>query len=478
MLWLDIHRPALAVQDPAVLRRFAVGTEIGELAKGLLGRFVDVKAYAADGRPDIPAMLRNTKKYLAWGRTNICEAAFSKNGCYCAVDILHRAGDGYEIYEVKSGTEVKEVYLQDVAYQRYVLEQSGLRISDVYIVTVNGAYVRQGDLDIRSLFAAERVSERAAPYLAEVAENVARARAYAARVEEPDMPLQEGCNAPYPCVYWQYCSRGLPHPNVFDLYGMHFSQACGYMREGIVSYADVAAGGIPLGPVQRRQVEAELQGLSVCIDRIAVRRFLEELHEPLYFLYIASLQAAVPLYGGTRPYGHIPFGYSLCRLQGGVHQMLNGFLGDGNGDPRRALAEQLAEDIPAGARILVYDRPTESRLLRELAEAFPDLSARLLGICENMRGLTELFQSGAVYSRALEGQFWLRQVMEAFFSQGQNDLGGSAIADDDGAADAYLSLQSAEGEPRARLCKDLRADCEWHTAALVALHQKLYELSV
>lgn len=41
----------------------------------------------------------------------------------CAVDILHKTEGGYEIYEVKSSTELKDVYLWDVAYQRWVLEQ-------------------------------------------------------------------------------------------------------------------------------------------------------------------------------------------------------------------------------------------------------------------------------------------------------------------------------------------------------------------
>ena len=46
----------------------------------------------------------------------ICEASFSYQGCYCAVDILKRENDGWAIYEVKSSTvnekNMKAVYVQ------------------------------------------------------------------------------------------------------------------------------------------------------------------------------------------------------------------------------------------------------------------------------------------------------------------------------------------------------------------------------
>ena len=37
MLWLDTYRPELAIQDPALQRRFQEGNEVGDLAMGLLG---------------------------------------------------------------------------------------------------------------------------------------------------------------------------------------------------------------------------------------------------------------------------------------------------------------------------------------------------------------------------------------------------------------------------------------------------------
>ena len=98
MLWLDTYRPELAVQDPALQRRFQEGNEVGDLAMGLLGDFVETTAYTADGKLDIPAMLKNTKKYLIKGKENICEAAFTKN----VRDLLDVFRNGY-VYDRAMG---------------------------------------------------------------------------------------------------------------------------------------------------------------------------------------------------------------------------------------------------------------------------------------------------------------------------------------------------------------------------------------
>ena len=244
MLWLDTYRPELAVQAPALQRRFQEGNEVGDLAMGLLGDFVETTVYTAEGKLDIAVMLKNTQKYVAEGKENICEAAFTKNGCYCAVDILHKTEGGYEIYEVKSSTDIHDVYLWDVAYQRWVLEQSGLKIIGTYIVYINNTYVRQGAIDIHKLFAIQNVSDAILPYYKEVAQNTARAKEYIAQKDEPESKLGEQCFAPYECAYWQYCARELPSPNVLDLYRISAKKAFGYIEEGIVTFDDAIKSGM------------------------------------------------------------------------------------------------------------------------------------------------------------------------------------------------------------------------------------------
>lgn len=481
MLWLDTYRPELAVQDPSVLRRFEEGKQVGDLAKGLLGAYVEATAYTPEGRLNISAMLRNTKKFFAEGAENICEAAFTQNGCYCAVDILHKTSDGYEIYEVKSSTELKDVYLWDAAYQRWVLEACGLKIVGVYIVDINNQYVRQGDVEIHKLFRINDVTAAIAPFYADVAAKTALAKAYLAQQEEPEQDLGVHCRKPYDCVYRQYCERNLPSPSVFDLYRITAKKAYEYYDQGIVSFDDVVKSGIELNPAQRRQVEFEQLQLPTRVDQLGVRTFLDTLTYPLYFLDFETFQTCIPLYDGIRPYQQVPFQYSLHYLEHADGELLHKeFLADETTDPRRALAERLVADIPAGACVLAYNKAFECTRIKELAEYFPDLSQQLLSIRDHIHDLLDVFRDGFVYDRAMQGSCSIKKVLPALFPDDPN-LDYHNLADVHNgteATDTYLSLRGMEPTERNRLRQSLLAYCGLDTLAMVLLWQRLREFCV
>ena len=167
-LWLKQYKSEEMVIDPLTQARFDAGTEVGELAKRLFGDFVEATTYktAADGtqRLDLGAMAAATQKALAEGAENIAEAAFIYDGCYCAVDLLHKTPHGYAIYEVKSSTNLNEleVYAQDVAYQKYVLTNCGLNITGTYLVNINNEYVLNGEIDVKEYFLINDISEAVA----------------------------------------------------------------------------------------------------------------------------------------------------------------------------------------------------------------------------------------------------------------------------------------------------------------------------
>ncbi|MBQ6119816.1 MAG: DUF2779 domain-containing protein, partial [Clostridia bacterium] len=159
MLWLDVNRPELHETNAAVEARMTAGNEVGDLAMGLFGGYVEVTAKKPDGGLDIPAMLERTRAEMAKDTPVICEAAFSYEGLYCAVDILKKEGDGWAIYEVKSSTHPdKTVYLADVAYQKHVLRNCGVNVTGTYLVTINNEYVFDGTLRIEELFNVTDVS--------------------------------------------------------------------------------------------------------------------------------------------------------------------------------------------------------------------------------------------------------------------------------------------------------------------------------
>jgi len=49
--------------------------------------------------------------------------------------------DAWDIVEVKCSTKVKDVNYDDVAFQRYVCEQYGLKIRNCFVMHINNQYV-------------------------------------------------------------------------------------------------------------------------------------------------------------------------------------------------------------------------------------------------------------------------------------------------------------------------------------------------
>ena len=145
-LWLQTYKPELSEENAALDARMEAGHEVGDLAKGLFGDFIEVTARKEDGRLDISRMIAHTQQLVAENYPVICEAAFSYEGNYCAVDILRRENGGYAIYEVKSATHEAEIYGIDIAYQKYVLEQCGITVTGTYLVCINSDYVRGEEL--------------------------------------------------------------------------------------------------------------------------------------------------------------------------------------------------------------------------------------------------------------------------------------------------------------------------------------------
>ena len=424
-LWLKQYKPEKLKIAGDVQSRMDAGNEVGDLAMGLFGDYVEVTVYNGE-QLDLAAMLRRTEEEMGRGTANICEASFSYHGLYCAVDILRKTSDGWAIYEVKSSTkhlddygrykDDKEIYLADIAYQKYVLEHCGIHVTGTFLVCLNGDYVRHGELDVKQLFLITDVAESIKVYLPDVEYNVSVAEEILQSDEEPDIGLNVHCNKPYKCGFWDYCSELLPIPSVFNLYRLKNKKKVEYYRNGWASFEALEKYAPIKNETQLRQIDFELHDRDTYIDRAGIWAFLQELSYPLYFLDFETMQPVIPRYEGTHPYQQITFQYSMHYIEHeGGELKHKEFLAESGPDPRRALAEQLCADIPMNVCTTAYNKSFECTRLKELAAAFPDLAEHLLNIRDNIKDLLVPFQSGYYYNRAMGGSFSIKSVLPAIF---------------------------------------------------------------
>lgn len=410
ILWLKKYKPDVfddSVMNQAVLE---TGSEVGDLAMGLFGEFIEVPF------GDLSEMIRITEELIEKKTPVIAEASFSYNGLFCSADILKRKPNGhFELYEVKSSTEVHDIYYHDVAYQVYVLRNLGYHVDKACLVHINSNYIRHGDLDLQKLFTIEDLSADAMAMQASVAGNIERFEAYLRKRKEPEKAISADCFAPYACGFFAYCSKELPSPSVFDLKNMTLNTKLAHFEKGLVSFGDLLDAGV-LKPNPRMQAEHETGDLPDHIDPKQIRDFLSEITYPLYYLDFETFQPAVPLYDNSSPYEQIPFQYSLHyqkRKNGKLYH--KEFLAYPGEDPRRALAERLVKDIPRDVCVLAYNMGFEKGRIKKLASLYPDLADHLMRIHDNIMDLMIPFQKRWYYTKAMQGSYSIKYVLPALF---------------------------------------------------------------
>lgn len=472
MVWMDLHMHDKfdeSVMNQAVLE---TGSMVGDLAMGYFGEFVEVPFDPENW----DGMITRTKELVARKTPNICEATFSYDGNLCMVDILRVEPDGVHIVEVKSSTHTKDVHYHDMAYQAWVLTKCGMNVKSVSLMHLNGQYVRKGELDLQQLFTVVDCTQKVLLMRDDVEKTIASLRATAMQADEPAIDIGQHCKSPYECGYRGWCWRGLPRPSVFDLNRIQMRTALKLRLEGIVSLRDAYAAGIGSSPRQKVQIESEACGRDTIVNRKQVARFLDSLTFPLYFLDFETMQPAIPLFDGTKPYQQIPTQYSLHVLRAPNAQLEHyEFLAEAHGDPRRSVAEHLVAHIPTGVCTLAYSMSFEKSRIQEMASDFPDLAPHLLNIANNMRDLLVPFSKGWYYARAMGGSSSIKAVLPALFPN-DPELDYHALEgvhNGSEAMHAFEAMASMDPGEVAVVREQLLRYCELDTLAMVKIWQRL-----
>lgn len=473
ILWMDRNMPEQA-EETASDSVMQTGTDVGELARNYFGNYklVPFSLHKQE-------MCEMTRQYLEQGENVIAEASFQYKNCFCSVDILRKTEDGFQLIEVKSSTEIHDIFYDDMAYQYYVLHNCDFNIVSVCNMHINNQYVRQGALDLQSLFTMEDCTEKILEMQSDIEERLAQTEQYLQQQMEPDRQLALYCDKPYECAYKKYCHRNITNPSVFSIHRLSASKKYELYQQGIVSYEDIVREHPKLSEKQYQQVYSQYENQKPHIDKVKIKEFLNTLQYPLYHLDFETYQQAIPQFDGVKPYMQIPFQYSLH-----VQRSINAepehyeFLGTEGTDPRRKLAEQLCEQIPLDVCSMAYNMSFEKTVIKNLAEIFPDLSEHLMNIHDNMHDLMVPFQQQAYYCKELQGSYSIKWVLPALCSN-DKELDYHAL---DGvhngseAMAAFADLPNHTSEEIQVIRKNLLAYCRLDTLAMVKILEKLYEM--
>lgn len=474
MLWMSVNHPELfddSVMDEAILKK---GQEVGDLAMGLFGEFVEVPFDR-----DLGKMIKKTGELCDAGTSIICEASFAYEGLFCSVDILKNlGGNRVELYEVKSTTKVKDIHHHDVVFQYYVMTKLGYEVTKACVVHLNKSYVRHGELDIQALFTINDITDDARARYTEVESNLDFYATYLDAVDEPEMPLGEYCFEPYDCGYFKHCSKDLPTPNVFQVAGLPMKDKLRFYREGRVSF-EAIVGDTSVKRQCVPQIQHEVNDLPPQIDKGNIAAFMEQLSYPIYFLDFETFQSPIPLYDDSHTDEQIVFQYSLHYIEyegGPLHH--KEYLAEPGEDPRRGVAEQLCRDIPTDVCVTAYNMSFEKRVIRGLAQLYPDLRDHLMNIHDHIFDLIIPFRHKDYYCKAMQGSYSIKNVLPALFPDDpaldyhnleEIHHGGEASA-------AFYNMQYMPPDLLKTTRQNLLKYCELDTYAMVKIWERLKEV--
>lgn len=463
-LWLLKNRPELRAEPDASLQaRFDAGTEVGILAQQLLPGGV-----ALEYNSGITKNIGTTQELIASGTQTIYEATFRHDNVLAMVDILHKGTDGWALYEVKSSTAAKDIFINDTAIQYYVVSGAGVNISRVFLVHLNNQYIRMGELDLQELFTIDDVTALTLSRQADIPKLLADMRqALAGR--EPLIDIGTYCNDPYECDFKTYCWQHIPECSIFDIANLRSKRKFALYYSGVLSLADIPSD-FSLSDSMKIQVETELTGQEI-INTQNIRMFLAAISEPLGFLDFETYMEPIPSFDNQRPYQQIPFQYSLhiyenCTLR--HHE----FLGNPGRDPRPDFLEKLLADSQSCRTILVYNQSFETARLQEMARDFPGFTAGIESIIARIVDLMGPFRNRDYYTRAMCGSYSIKSVLPALVPGLSYD--NLAIADGEMAMLAYACLaRMQEDKERKKIKRELLDYCRMDTLGMVKIWEKL-----
>ena len=469
MLWLYKNKPEEKeeVNNQSV---FDNGNDVHEVARKLLGEDVNIPF-----NEDLTQMIKDTKEVMKQEKVIITEASFSYENNFCSVDILKKEGNTYEIYEVKSSTELKDVYIDDVSYQYFVLTSLGLKVEKCYVAILNNRYVRKGKLDLNQLFKKIDVTDEVVSKQAQVKQMIKDMNKYMEQKKEPQDDIGIHCFKPYKCPFFKYCTRHLPERNIFEINEINVNEKLKLYVEGIVSLEDLLKEDI--SNEAKQHIEYELYDKEDYIDKKSIKEFLNTLSEPLYFLDFETFALPIPKYDGTRPYQQVPFQYSLHYIEEGklYHKE---FLAESGVDPRKLIAESLVRDIPKNVPVLAYYMSFEKGRIKELAETFPDLKDHLMSIHDNIKDLIVPFKNRSYYAKGMHGSASIKYVLPAMFPNDEslNYKNLELVHNGDETMNIYARLGEYPKEEQEYIRERLLKYCELDTYAMVKIYEKLKQI--
>jgi hypothetical protein len=502
-LWLQVNNPDAAKHSDAAQVRFAQGHSVGALARQLAaehygaGELIDVRN---EDKPDWPytwqTVFARVQTCLSKpGLQVLFEAPFVGAGMAVLSDIVvqHPARRGKPgerwLIEVKSATRMdNKPYIDDAAFQAWIMGEAGFAPDRVFIRLIDTSFVYPGNGQYQGIFKDIEVTELVRERLPHVPKYLSECQK-AVLAAEPPTRTGKQCDTPYECEFKTHCGAwevqqfGAPPAQPISLF-------IGRKFMGKLSAAELAnieqkqwrsvtqlPRTMPADP-RAKVIADSIRGKTHWIDPQVAKR-LKKLPYPRYYFDFESINPAIPLWAGTRPYQQVPFQWS-CHVEHSPGKFEHHeFLDLSGKDPRPECARQIARLMGADDEgvVIVYFKPFEQTRLKDLARDLPKHAKALQRVINKLHDLLDDARAG-YYHPDMLGSWSIKAVLPTVAPElDYGDL--EEVQDGGGAQAAFMEAINAAttSTRRTDLQRMLLAYCQRDTEAMKVLMQRFIQLA-
>ena len=414
-LYLNKKRPFLRDRLGDVQRaKFKRGTDVGVLAQQLFPNGINLK-------PKSPSQYRKKVAETAeiihtQSYQTLYEAAFQYDQLLILLDILVKDQEDWTAYEVKSSLGVSETYLQDAAFQYYVITNSGIRLTNFFLVTINPDYLLNEDVNIQQLFTQHNVTKKVKDRQEWIKQQVEKEKEILQLPHSPKIDIGLQCNHPYPCDFQGHCWKKVAENSL--LYLDAFPEEDRF--ENYYSGKDTPQiqDQTLCTKAQQIQLQSAIQK-KIYLNRDQIKSALQPVTPDSIFLNCYFVRPAIPVLQNTVPYQAIPVAASSGRMDNS--NKIDVFFPSEN--PFEQFISYLRNLLINHVKIVCYDFTTIISFLESIHE-----DKLLAGLKEKFIDLKILFDNQSVYHYHLRGDYSPQQISKVILNEFVRELNPALLS--------------------------------------------------
>lgn len=477
-LWLKKHKPELFE-----------GVELSDFEKKIIEEGNAADAEARNLFPEGVLIeivginaVQTTKDFLESGKKVLFQGAFLHDEFFVQADILKFNDElnGWELYEVKASNSVKRKephhYVNDLAFQKSVIEQSGWNIIKASVIHLNKEYRKSGNVNYHELFVFADLTDEVFDAQKNVIIQMEQIKQYL------NMAEQSGCECLYRgrnnhCTTFKYSNPDVPEYSVHDINRIGCSKKLftDWIDRRIYKIEEID-NSEKLKGAKLAQYQAYLNGDAI-IDNYAIKNELKQLKFPLQFFDYEGFVSAIPMFDGFGAYEQIPFQYSLHILDEFSELTHKEFLiTEPSSDLTLPLIEQMKQDINPKGTVISWYKSYEKQRNEKLAELHPEHASFLNEINENMYDLMDIFSKNYYVDARFKGSSSIKKVLPVLVPDLTYE--NLNISKGDQASERWEKMINPQTslDEKEQIKKDLLEYCKLDTLAMVRIYERLIQL--